>query len=113
MADLFNMTNSGCNDIHTQVLGLQSKVGPDHINWNTVELYKAARHIDKRLQQLARHVGQQGAGHHHGGDKHTQGILEHKVMQNVKHLSGEKRQLRPWRQTLTKALSTIMSASKK
>ena len=107
LVDLFRTISAGCNDLYKQVLGLQARIGPDNINQRVADLDKAARHIDINLQHVAAQVGHQGPGQHQGGDKYKKGILEYKVIQTIKPLTGDKSHFRQWHQQLINALSTI------
>ena len=62
---------------------------------------------DDQIEKLKKVINADAAGGFVTGDKHRKGILEYKVIQNIKPLTGDKSQFRQWHQKLINALSTV------
>ena len=81
-------------DLSTQLVATNSKV---------LALDAAARQIDATVQQIS-----QGS---YSGSQQTQakvkGILEHKVIQNMKPLTGDKGKFRQWHQQFVNAITQV------
>ena len=104
--ELFKMINVGFQVFHKQAMGLNSKLDSIDIPQKINNLDVATQHINTNLHTLANQVAQQQAvpGPQ---QQHKKSILEFKVIQNMKPLTGDKGHFRKWHQKLINALSTI------
>ena len=103
---LLCMINTGFQVFHRQVSDINDKIGSEDIKTKIANLDQATHVINVNLQTLAgqlAHQAAQGPPPQH----HKKGILEFKVVQNTKPLTGDKGHFRKWHQKLINALSTI------
>ena len=102
------MINGGFQVFHRQVTDISSKINIDDANQKIAHLDQATQQINANLQtlavQVAHHQAAQGPQQQ---QQHKKGILEYKVIQHIKPLTGNKAQFRQWHQKLINALSTI------
>ena len=75
--------------------------------YETVSAMHKSQLDDKDEIRKLKDVINAGANGGGGGDKYKKGILEYKVVQDIKSLTGDKSQFRQWHQKLINALSTI------
>ena len=62
---------------------------------------------DDQIEKLKETINAGALGGAAAGDKYKKGILEYKVIQTIKPLTGDKSQFRQWHQKMINALSTI------
>ena len=105
--DLFRMINTGFQVFHRQVSDINDKIGSDDINTQIANLDQATHQINANLQALAGQVAHQAVQGLPQRSAHTKRILEFRVIQNIKPLTGDKSQFTQWHQTLINALMTI------
>ena len=106
--DLFKMINTGFQVFHKQVTDISDKMNagdfPNKIN----DLEQVTLQINVNLHTLANQVAQhQAASGPQQHQQHKKSILELKVIQNMKPLTGDKGHFIKWHQQLINALSTI------
>ena len=106
LLDLFKMINTGFQVFHKQVTDINDKMTVDDAQQNISNLDLLTQHINTHLHSLANQVAQHQAVQGSQQQQHKKGILEFKVVQNIKPLTGNKSQFRQWHQTLINALST-------
>ena len=104
--DLFQMMNSGFVVFHKQVSDINSQLSTSDSQQKISNLDLLTQQVNTSLHSLANQVAQNqyATGHQH---QHKKGILEFKVVQTIKPLTGNISQFRQWHQKLINALSTI------
>ena len=105
--DLFNMINVGSQVFHKQVTDINDKLNASDVPQKINNLDQMMQQINANLHALAGQVAQHQAAPGPQQPQHKKSILEFKVIQNIKPLTGDKGHFRKWHQKLINALSTI------
>ena len=106
VTELFKMINTGFQVFHKQVTDIADKIKSDDLQQQISNLDSVTQQINVNLHSLANQVQQsQSSPQQH--QQHKKGILEFKVIQNIKPLTGNRSHFRQWHQKLINALSTI------
>ena len=107
LVDLMKTINLGFATFHQQVSDISIKIGDEDIKTKVANLDHATHQISVNLQTLAGQVAHQATQGANQQSARKKGILEFKVVQNIKPLTGDKSQFRQWHQKLINALMTI------
>ena len=107
IVDLFRMINVGFQVFHKQAMDINNKVDANDIPQKINTLDLVTQQINTNLHTLANQVAQRQAVQGPQQQQHNTGILEFKVVQHIKPLTGNKSQFIQWHQQLINALSTI------
>ena len=102
--------HAGFQTFHNQVVDINTRVGGDDIKQKIADMEAATQVINSNLQLFAGQMQQHQAAlqqQQPQQHQHKKGILEYKVIQNIKPLTGSRSQFRQWHQKLINALSTI------